>query len=206
MLMVPAMSEATPIQWNSGTGNTGHWYEVVLVPGGIDWNTAQTAAAASGGYLATLLSTEENAFAFALADNASYWQFEAPGSNALIGPWLGGFQPAGSAEPAGGWTWLNGDGSFVYTNWTASEPNNGAGAPHGLTESSLHFFNYSTRAGTWNDFPATLTTPVAYVVEFNSQPGTTAPVPEPGTLVLSALGLAAIAVVRTRKATATNAA
>lgn len=48
--------------------DNGHLYEYIAVPGGITWTAAQTAAAAlerygAAGYLTTITSAEENAFA-----------------------------------------------------------------------------------------------------------------------------------------------
>ena len=40
-----------------------------------------------------------------------------------VGPWVGGFQPAGSPEPAGGWQWVTGE-PFSYANWLAGRPIN----------------------------------------------------------------------------------
>ena len=163
---------AGPVQWNSGTNNNGHWYEVVVVPAGITWDNAMADAVARGGYLATILSAEENAFAFSLIDSPAYWVGEA-GTGANLGPWIGGFQPSGSAEPAGGWTWVHGGGPFVFTNWHGGEPNNGVGGPHGQTESRVHYFEYAGRSSAWNDYPETascgLTCPIAYVVEYDAR-------------------------------------
>ena len=56
-----------------------------------------------GGYLATITSAEENAFVFALIrDNPALWAHRPSGNS--FGPWIGGYQPAGSSEPADGWT------------------------------------------------------------------------------------------------------
>jgi hypothetical protein len=194
-LLAPSAAEAAPIQWSSGPGSNGHWYEMVLAPQGITWDAAQLDALDRGGYLATILSAEENAFVFALATE-EYWAVES-GSGALLGPWLGGFQPDGSSEPGGGWTWVNGDGAFVYTNWAGGEPTNGVGSPHGLPESRLHFFAGGVRGATWNDYPATLSAPIAYVVEYDRLDA--APVPEPATLALMLTGLGAAAASRQRR-------
>ncbi len=36
-----------------------------------------------------------------------------------MGPWLGGYQPKGSTEPAGGWRWLSGE-TWDYSNWAVN--------------------------------------------------------------------------------------
>src|SRR4051812_31688872 len=86
----------------------GHSYEAVLTPNGITWAAANTAAQAASfngqaGNLATLTSGGENTFAFNLINNVAFWQVVGSDSR---GPWLGGLQPAGSSEPAGGWSWV----------------------------------------------------------------------------------------------------
>jgi len=198
--LLASSAQATPIQWSSGTGHNDHWYEAVLAPSGITWTAASANAASVGGYLATILSGDENTFVFNLINSPTYWTNP---SGPYIGPWLGGFQVSCSPEPSCGWTWLNGDGSFAagsgaYTNWNATEPSNGVGSPHGLAEAYLHYFDYGGRNSTWNDLPNDLSgagfaNPIAYVVEYNSNP-TAAPVPEPTTIVL--IGSALVAAVR----------
>jgi hypothetical protein len=160
------------IQWKTSEGGNGHFYLVIAAPDGIRWTDAAAAANELGGYLATILSPAENEFVTGLVDAQDLWR------NDFQGPWLGGFQPPGSAEPDGGWEWLNGDGGFgaedmgAFTDWCSGEPNNsGAHWP----EDSLHLLYPNERC--WNDelgdrsatpeFPLAV---VAYVVEWNTAP------------------------------------
>lgn len=93
----------------------GHFYEVVIPDVALDWFDIRTEAESRSfrgviGHLATITSEEEDlwfqqAFADVLGDTV-----------------LGGFQPEGSAEPAGGWQWVTGE-PFHYTNWADGEPN-----------------------------------------------------------------------------------
>jgi hypothetical protein len=114
----------------------GHYYEAVPASGGISWNNARIAVAGRTyrglqGYLATLTSASENAFVvenFPTAVLRSYW--------------LGGFQPPGSTEPAGGWTWLTGE-TWAYTDWNTGEPNNQGQEDALALDNSTH----------WNDGP-----------------------------------------------------
>ena len=148
---------------------TGNYYQVVVTPQPITWPDAQNAAVNAGGYLATLTSQAENDFVFSLA----LAQPDAFGTAATFfwGPWLGGLQPDGLLDPNAGWTWVNGEGPFVYTNWTGGEPNDFDG-----DETRLHFDSHGFN-GTWNDNqPDGEAGIFSYVIE--------SPVPEPGSLTL----------------------
>ncbi len=166
LLNLPASLQAAPIEWSSGSGGNGHYYESVATA--VTWETANVAANAmmflgKNGHLATVTSQAENDFLMA---NFSDPQF------------LGGYQPDGSSEPAGGWAWVTGE-TWSYTNWAPSEPNNLLG-----TEKYLEFFAGGPK---WNDISGTDTR--TYLVEYDF------PAPEPSTFVLVALGLTSLGVV-----------
>ena len=144
-------------RWTEASGGNGHFYQVVC--GAVTWAQANAAATAAGGHLATIQSSAENAFVFSLANDPSYWTV-VPG-NYNLGPWLGGFQPPGSAEPNSDWTWVTGE-QFAYTGWHGGEPNNDAGKE----EDRILYFNISSpgRSSNWND---TVETDLAtYVIEW----------------------------------------
>ncbi len=184
LFLIISPLRADPVEWTIASGGNGHFYEAFSVSSGISWDSAEADALARGGYLATILSSAENTFVFNLVDNPIYW-FTNP-ANQNSGPWLGGFQPSGSPEPDGGWTWLNGDGAFAYTNWSPGEPNNAGGG-----ENWLEFYGASgptARSSLWADNdqnPDPNDRIVGYVVEYNA-------VPEPSSVAL-ALSAAAIA-------------
>jgi hypothetical protein len=157
-------SHTSPVQWPIGAGGNGHFYEPVLVPGGIDWESANSAAVARGGYLATTASPEENSFVFGLVSNDP--RFWVP--PITIGPWLGGFQPPGSPEPAGNWQWITGE-PFDYTNWETGEPSNSG------TTGEDRIVMWGSRGPPkekWDDLYAfeTENRPVGYIVEYSTGP------------------------------------
>ncbi len=138
---------------------TGHCYVPVLVPGGITWDNAKAAAESVGGYLATVTSAGENDFVYSLVSgNSAFW-------NTKYGPWLGGYQPEGSPEPNGGWTWVTGE-PWSYTNWESGEPNNFANIEH-----VLHYSN----GNQWNDASSSRPNIYGYIIEFDNDTCTPPP-------------------------------
>ena len=155
----------------------GHGYLLVTQAKSLTWDTARTAAQSKGGHLVTITSVEENDFVYSLVGTVD----AAYSNNGVgdIGPWLGGYQPDGSAEPAGGWTWVTGE-PFVYSEWahclddTCAQPDNDG--PGGIAENYLSYYSNWNGSGSppapgtnrgpfFND--TYLNSPiVAYVVEF----------------------------------------
>jgi len=141
--------------WTLASGGNGHTYRVVAKTSLISWDSANAAAQAAGGYLATITSAAENAFVLSLIDDPAYWAQSANGH----GPWIGGYQPPGSSEPAGGFRWVIATGSstpepFSFTNWESGEPNNLTTTISGITynQDRVTFFHLGTgRAATWSD-------------------------------------------------------
>ncbi|MBI1368811.1 MAG: hypothetical protein GC162_09190 [Planctomycetes bacterium] len=181
-LVGASAARAVPVQWNSGPGNNGHFYDVVAAPRGITRTAAADAAAALGGYLATPVTAEENAFIFSLISaDANLWLIDAASNG--IGPWTGGVRSGGS------FAWVSGE-PFSFSNFAAGEPNNFGG-----NEDFIEYFGHGALIGdTWNDYPDDATTsgrplPVAFVVEFDA-------IPEPASFAL--LALAALPLIRRR--------
>ncbi|MDB6125628.1 MAG: hypothetical protein JWQ71_4621 [Pedosphaera sp.] len=152
------------VQWPASIGGNSHFYEAILMTNGITWNDAQTNAAARGGYLTTITSSSENDFVFGLiSGNASFWVEDGAGGD---GPWIGGLQPVGSGEPAGGWSWVTGE-PFTYNNWASGQPNDSQ-----INQDRIQFFSPSSLIGKfWNDAGNSQSDYAhGYVVEYNTNP------------------------------------
>jgi hypothetical protein len=160
----------SPLTWE---GN-GHEYAVVGADR-ITWDAARqaTSALAGGWHLATITSAAEQAFVSSLPlSGVEYW--------------LGGFQdPLSTLAADENWTWVTGE-AFTYTNWNRTsflEPNDFYGP------GSEQYLGISGAAGPlgaphlWND-ERFIPHIAGYVIE-----RTSAPVPEPGSLFLTGLGL-----------------
>src|SRR6185436_5173756 len=119
---------------------------------------ASLAATNRGGYLATITSAEENALVFNLANqDATVWYNG-------YGPWLGGIQPTGSTEPAGGWSWVTGE-PFTYQNWAPGQPNNNQ------NEDRIQFGGQANRSSAWNDVGRnTVNFTRGFAVEYDQHP------------------------------------
>ena len=175
------------VYWDPAFGGNGHFYDIIYT-GGTTWDAAKTAAALRGGHLATLTSSAENSFVWGLANSDFYWT----GANDH-GPWIGGSQPAGSAEPAGGWTWENNEGLVFsgYTSWAGGEPND-----FDTGESRMSLWARNDGPSFWNDLPADFTGTVAYALEVEPQSvvaATLQAVPgEPAGTIYKALGIPSI--------------
>lgn len=158
---------------------TGHYYERVTVPN--TWTSSNTAAQArsfygTAGHLAAINSAAENT-----------WIVNNLEQTFVRSHYLGGFQPAGSSEPAGGWRWSNND-AWSYTNWSPGEPNNAGG------EDSLEFFSGGPLGG-WNDRAGT-SAAEGYIVEYPTAPVAISGTITPLNYVPSVAGLQATIIIR----------
>jgi hypothetical protein len=125
-----------PVQWRLEDGGNGHWYQLRTQGLTIAWQSADAIAKADGGYLASILSEDEDIFVFRLSDTPGAWQ-------GPLGPWLGGAQIPGSGEPVGTWIWLSSGDPWTYAGPNSDFADNGGGV-----ENRLHYIDHARR---WND-------------------------------------------------------
>jgi len=151
------------VQWPSIRGGNDHYYLAVALQSIITWFNADSAAQEAGGYLASILSKEENEFVYSLVDSPQFWA-NPFATNLYNGPWLGGFQLPGSVEPADGWNWTSGE-PWSYSRWYPGEPDD-----LGLNEDRIHYYSTSApMSPEWNDARSNNSV-IAYVIERDTSP------------------------------------
>lgn len=192
--------ERQPVQAFTNPDGETHYYEAIHLPSGnLNWFQAACLAEQAGGYLASITSQEENAFVFGLVSDEKYfWHFPPydGSSNRMnhheisIGPFLGGYQPEGSAEPRGGWSWLSGE-PWEYSNWAVNlddgvidqdprdntQPNDSGNSRDG--QRVMGFGEMNRPVSTWGDYMDDVGSygmkfgpghAYGFVIEYESQP------------------------------------
>lgn len=149
----------------------GHTYALTATPG--TWLEVQGEAESHGGDLVTINDSDENA-----------WLLSTFAQNSV--PWIGFYQPPGTAEPDQGWEWVSGQ-PVTFVNWWGGQPNEHMeGDDYALMNSDATdgvWFN-----GQWQDVPLEgWPGPHLGIIE----------IPEPATLSLLALG--GLALLRRKK-------
>jgi hypothetical protein len=143
--------------------STYHYYDLATPAGGFDWTQAKNAAAAAThfglqGYLITVTSAEENAFAYSKF-NQNIWI--GASDVGLEGTWKWVTGPeSGNTFWSGTWTGVSVGG--YYENWYTKEPND-----YGTGEDYAHF--WAGKNGQWNDFPHG--NKLSYIVEYGGMVG-----------------------------------
>lgn len=148
LLFISLNAVADWVQWEVDDGGNGHFYEVIVVPGGITWPDANLAALRRNhnSHLATITSEEENDFVAGLLLPFGYG-------------WIGGIQTTEALNSSNGWRWSTGE-AFSFINWGIGEPNDNP-----FDEIFLEI----NQTGDWNDCcgPIDVTRPL-YIVESNN--------------------------------------
>lgn len=103
----------------------GHYYYIYNLPEVTTWEQAQQYCRSKNGYLATLTTKEENAFAYSLLKSFN-----------LTGAYFG-LHDTGYND----WKWVNNE-KFSYSNWAYGEPSSYS-EPYGMF--------YEKYVETWND-------------------------------------------------------
>lgn len=127
-------------QWTEAEGGNDHWYGILSLE--MYWTDAALLATTLGqdgmnGYLATILSAEENQF---ILENLIDGQAQP---SILDAYWLGG------SDAGGLWGWETGE-EFGYTNWAFGEPNN-EGIETVVCLWGGDSWKYNRQPGSWNN-------------------------------------------------------
>jgi hypothetical protein len=201
---------AVPIQWTSGAGGNGHWYEVIF-DRSKGWNAASADAVSRGGYLVTVTSAAEWAF---IRDTlfAPYKINETFTSNQYHGSYWLGLQDATPLvnDDDANYAWVTGE-AYTFNNFLAgsNQPDDndsfaandaglGAGARENYVQMVWRTYNDTRWIGGWNDVAEpgySFTTEGlghlnrrGYIVEWDRLPTR---VPEPGSLMVAGAALLA---------------
>jgi autotransporter-associated beta strand protein len=126
-------------------------------PGLFTWHQAKADAEASGGHLATISNAAEWTELFTQLSNAGH-----AGKTA----WLGAYQPDGSSEPGGGWTWLGGE-PVVFEKWRSQKPSEKVAS---TTEqyAQQYLFGTISSTGNWDNSENAAAAMGGYVLEIES--------------------------------------
>ncbi len=187
-LTFASSAQAVPVQWV----DNGHYYD--FITSSLNWQGALTEAESLtylglDGHLATITSSNENAFLDVVFNTGANSQFS----------WIGGYEP----NDDGVWKWATGPeigiqfsqgvnptAPFNYANWGGIEPND-----HKPLEDFAMFNTGNTFAsiapGQWADAEPTasyLDPVVGYLIEFEQSDSSNV-IPEPSTMLLLGTGL-----------------
>ena len=124
------------VQWRVEDGGNGHWYAWKPQGTFASWSAARDAAAGAGGYLASIRSEAEEAFARTVV--GAWTCGLSPESSTAIG----GFQP-NPTDVSCCWEWVSGEPWTGWEPWTGGAPDNGPSGPESIL--------LMRREAGWND-------------------------------------------------------
>jgi hypothetical protein len=153
-LVSGANAQSIAVQWKAADGGNGHWYQVMVATTSISWFEANERSGSVGGYLATLTTTEENAWVHAIAANTpGAWVL---GGFWVFGPWIGGHRDSSNDQI---WVWVTGE-PWNFTAWHPSQPDSNA-------QTVISFGGGGPTAATWAD--TSTDEPVhSYIIEWSA--------------------------------------
>jgi hypothetical protein len=186
-LCVAFVGPASALFWDVGEGANGHEYKIYYFEDNADknWESARSALEGTGYTLAAIPSSQEQKFI------QDYLNKEAVSGKKDL--WIGGLQDPNEASPELGWSWVTGE-KWDYQSWIDGEANDYYDNRGGIYDPNNSERFMSVRSGfnwNWND-EGNLNNISGYIME-------TAPVPEPGTILLMGFGLLGIAAVGRKK-------
>lgn len=171
---------AVPVVFN------GHSYEEITAAGPISWTNARAAAVAAGGDLVVIETAAEDAFlisAFDVFNPANPANTTILNPPIVFGPWIGlhHVPENGPGNNVAAYRWVDGT-SVSYNGFFAGEPSGdaiGAGVQYLFND-----FDFNPARQGWNDQRDAPDFVRSYIIE--------RAVPEPASLVLFGLGIAAL--------------
>ncbi len=147
----------------------GSSYRTYSVDEAISWTQARTfAQGLGGGYdLVSINSLAENTAVYDQITDPSLWVGN------VVGPYIGLFQPSGSAEPGGDWQWVDGTSITSFINWHPVQPDDFLGDNIGI------FYGGGIIGSTWADNidNGTFNPSISFVVEANDVTSAPGPLP-----------------------------
>jgi hypothetical protein len=121
------------VQWRVEDGGNGHWYEGLRYSAqGVSWSRAREDAILLGAELVSFVSAAETSWVFSsVVSHELMWNIDC-------GPWVGGYQLPESAEPSGGWTWVDGSPASNTFDWAVGQPDDARNC--GGNNNRLHYW------------------------------------------------------------------
>jgi len=173
----------------------GKYYALTQTGNAATWDQVRQEALDLGGDLVVINDAGENNFLASTMFASPHYQ-DLPGFNTIPHLWIGLCQTPGSAEPDGGWNWVDGS-PLTYTNWAYGTPSNG----RQVEDWGAITLNMDNLFGSWNDYhPFVWLEDFGYdgiqgIMEFDALPTVA---PAPGAALLTAIGSACVGWLRRR--------